>query len=90
MSREAGRPGRKADEFVFFPTNSDGHFGGQSDALNPAIIANFICDTFINRCNASQDALATCRAAQADVAAADAAGQRDQAVADAFNRALGF
>lgn len=90
MSRAAGRPGRKADEFTFFPTNSDGNFGGQSDALNPAIIANFICDTFTNKCKASQAALDTCRQAQAGVVAANAAGKRDQSVADAFNAALGF
>lgn len=79
---------RGADEGTFFPTdanvvaNSD-----QSDALNPNIIANFICDQLVNVCGANEAAINTCNEAQATVAGLEA---RDETTADAFNQALGF
>ena len=90
MVRLAGVNNRAADEFTFLPANTDGFFGGQGEALNPAIIARFICDTFVNKCDAGQDAIDACAIAEAGVEAANAAGIRNQGVADAFNAALGF
>lgn len=87
MKFGGGFDGRPATENTFLPTNSDGFFGGQSSALNPNIIANFICDTFINRCDAGQDAIDACANAEAVVAVQSV---RDASVADKFNAALGF
>ncbi|RPA93025.1 hypothetical protein L873DRAFT_1590672, partial [Choiromyces venosus 120613-1] len=81
-----GLQSRPADEFTFLPSDNN-DFGGEQSALNPAITANFICDTLVNVCDAGQDALDACSQAEAGV---QAAGVRDQSVADAFNAALGF
>lgn len=81
-----GLNGRPQTEFTFIPANS-AEFGGQQEALNPNIIANFICDTFTNRCDASEEAKAQCQIAKQAVAAVP---ERGQAAADAFNAALGF
>ncbi|KIJ54508.1 hypothetical protein M422DRAFT_240575 [Sphaerobolus stellatus SS14] len=54
-----------------------------SSALNPQIITQFICDTFVNKCNANQAAIQSCAAAQAAIT-----GLSGQAVADAFNAAV--
>lgn len=82
-----GFDGRPATELTFLPTNSDGLFGGQQSALNPNIIANFICNNLVNRCIAGQDALDACAVAKAAVAALNV---RDATVVTAFNSALGF
>lgn len=52
-------------------------------ALNPKIISQFICDTFVNTCDANQKAIDNCKAAQT---AAD--GLSGQAFADTFNKAV--
>src|SRR5690606_23723955 len=73
-----GLNGRPQTEFTFIPANS-AEFGGQQEALNPNIIANFICDTFTNRCDASEEAKAQCQIAKQAVAAVP---ERGQAAAD--------
>ncbi|KAF2122789.1 hypothetical protein BDV96DRAFT_639353 [Lophiotrema nucula] len=83
---EAGRPGRKADEFTFQIGDPLAR-GGQQDALNPAIITNALCNQLNNVCGANQAALDSCAAAKAK---ADALTTRDKAVADTFNTAIGF
>lgn len=79
---------RAADEGTFFPTDdvlvADTN---QGDALNPGIIANFICNQLVNVCGANEAAQADCADARALVEGLDA---RDQSTADAFNQALGF
>ncbi|KAI1408752.1 hypothetical protein F5Y13DRAFT_194004 [Hypoxylon sp. FL1857] len=86
MSFELGRPGRKADEGTFLPTDAL-VAKGQQDALNPSIIMNRICDQLTNVCEANDAAVAACEAAQAST---EALGTRDATTADAFNSALGF
>lgn len=82
----AGLDGRKATEFSFLPNNQADFSHGS--ALNPDIIFQFICDTFVNKCGFKQtDAtVTTCRSAQAT---ADALGKTG-AAADSFNGALGI
>ena len=79
---------RKADEGTFFPTDATlvGN-SGQSDALNPNIITNFICDQLTNVCGANDAAVSQCEDAQAQV---QGLGTKDASTADAFNSALGF
>lgn len=79
---------RQADEGTFFPTDATlvGN-SGQSDALNPNIITNFICDQLTNVCGANDAAVSQCEDAQAQV---EGLGTKDQSTADAFNSALGF
>ncbi|KAJ4424266.1 hypothetical protein N0V82_001132 [Gnomoniopsis sp. IMI 355080] len=79
---------RKATEGTFFPTDATlvGN-SGQSDALNPNIITNFICDQLTNVCGANDAAKTACTAAQSTV---QGLGTKDQSTADAFNSALGF
>lgn len=79
---------RKATEGTFFPTDATlvGN-SGQSDALNPNIITNFICDQLTNVCGANDAAKAACTSAQDTV---QGLGTKDQTTADAFNQALGF
>lgn len=90
MDFQAGRAefNRKADESTFFPTDAAlvGN-SGQSDALNPNIITNFICDQLTNVCGANDAAVSQCEDAQATV---EGLGTKDQSTADAFNSALGF
>lgn len=90
MDFQAGRAefNRAADESTFFPTDATlvGN-SGQSDALNPNIITNFICDQLTNVCGADDAAVSQCEAAQATV---QGLGTKDQSTADAFNSALGF
>lgn len=90
MDFQAGRAefNRKADESTFFPTDATlvGN-SGQSDALNPNIITNFICDQLTNVCGANDAAVSQCEDAQAQV---EGLGTKDQSTADAFNSALGF
>lgn len=79
---------RKATEGTFFPTDDTLVAGsGQSDALNPNIITNFVCDQLVNVCGANQAAQDACADAQDVVAGL---GTKDQTTADAFNQALGF
>lgn len=86
MDFQFGRNGRAADEGTFLP--SDPLVAqGQSDALNPNIITNRICDQLTNVCGANDAAKAMCADAQAQV---QALGTKDATTADAFNAALGF
>lgn len=79
---------RASDEGTFFPTDDAVVANsGQSDALNPNIIANFICDQLVNVCEANEAAVNMCNEAQATVAGLE---ERDQTTADAFNQALGL
>lgn len=90
MDFQTGRAefNRKADEGTFFPTDATlvGN-SGQSDALNPNIITNFICDQLTNVCGANDAAVSQCEDAQAQV---EGLGTKDASTADAFNSALGF
>lgn len=80
---------RKATEGTFFPTDTTNLVAGsgQSDALNPNIITNFICNQLTNVCGANDAAKAACTSAKAAV---QSLGTKDQSTADAFNQALGF
>jgi len=86
ISFELGRPGRKADEGTFLPTDAL-VAQGQQDALNPNIITNRVCDQLTNVCEANQAAKDACRAAQDLV---QGLGTKDATTAEAFNKALGF
>ncbi|CAE6538924.1 unnamed protein product [Rhizoctonia solani] len=68
-------------EASFQPANKADFNHGS--ALNPAIIATAICDTFVNSCNANKAAIDNCAAAKAAIS-----GLTGQAVADAFNKAV--
>ncbi|KAF4629305.1 hypothetical protein G7Y89_g8841 [Cudoniella acicularis] len=83
---ELGRPGRKATEGTFLPTDPV-VAKGQEDALNPNIITNRVCDQLINVCGANDAAHTLCLSAKATVAAL---GTKDATTATAFNSALGF
>lgn len=80
---------RKATEGTFFPTDVTNLVAGsgQSDALNPNIITNFICNQLTNACGANDAAKTACTSAKATV---QGLGTKDQSTADAFNKALGF
>jgi len=65
----------------FQPANKTSFNHGS--ALNPAIIATAICDTFVNSCNANKPAIDNCAAAKAAIT-----GLTGQAVADTFNAAV--
>jgi hypothetical protein len=86
MKSGFGLDGRKATEFSFIPNNQVQFPHGS--ALNPAIITQFICDTFVNTCGANKAAQTLCAAAKAKADVLGAAGQ--QSTADTFNHALGF
>ncbi|KAL2193172.1 hypothetical protein P885DRAFT_45815 [Corynascus similis CBS 632.67] len=86
MDFQLGREGRQPDEGTFLPTDPL-VAQGQSDALNPNIITNRICDQLTNVCNANDAAKALCQDAQSQV---QALGTQDATTADAFNAALGF
>ncbi|PKS10372.1 hypothetical protein jhhlp_002123 [Lomentospora prolificans] len=83
---QLGRGNRAADEGTFLPTDPL-VAQGQSDALNPNIITNRVCDQLTNVCEANQAAKDLCAQAQAQV---EAAGTRDASTAQLFNSALGF
>lgn len=74
-----GFDGRTEDSFE--PANKTDFNHGS--ALNPQIISQFICDTFVNSCDANQKAIDNCKAAQTA-----ANGLSGQAFADAFNKAV--
>lgn len=79
---------RKATEGTFFPTDTTlVANSGQSDALNPNIITNFICNQLTNVCGANDAAKTACASAKSTV---QSLGTKDQTTADAFNQALGF
>lgn len=79
---------RKATEGTFFPTDPNLVAStGQSDALNPNIITNFVCNQLTNVCGANDVAKSTCASAKEAVSSLTA---KDQTTADAFNQALGF
>ncbi|OCL10348.1 hypothetical protein AOQ84DRAFT_219015 [Glonium stellatum] len=86
MDFKFGRPGRKATEGTFLPTDPL-VAKGQEDALNPNIITKRICDQLTNVCDANQAAKDLCATAEAQV---EALGTKDASTADAFNSALGF
>ena len=83
---QLGRPGRKADEGTFLPSDPV-VAQGQQDALNPNIITNRVCDQLTNVCGANQAAKDACESAKALVAGL---GTKDASTAQAFNDALGF
>lgn len=85
MDFKFGRPGRKATEGTFLPTDPL-VAQGQQDALNPTIITNRICDQLTNVCAANAAAKTACLAAKAQVAAL---GTKDATTAAAFNAAVG-
>ncbi|KAL8304833.1 hypothetical protein RB600_007960 [Gaeumannomyces tritici] len=77
-----GRPGRKADQGTFLPVDP-AILKGQSDALNPSIIMNRVCDQLNSRtCNANKAAIDKCLAAKKQV---EAAGTKDATTATLFN-----
>ncbi len=86
MDFKLGRPGRKATEGTFLPTDAL-VAKGQQDALNPNIITNRICDQLTNVCDANDAAKALCLKAKATV---QGLGTKDASTASAFNAALGF
>jgi hypothetical protein len=88
MDFKLGRPGRKATEGTFLPTDPN-VAQGQSDALNPNIITNAICNNLINKCGLKQgDAgVQACLSAKAKV---QSLGTKDASTAAAFNQALGL
>jgi hypothetical protein len=86
IARVGGLNGRPADEFTFIPQDPL-VAEGQQEALNPNIITNRICDQLTNVCEASDDAVAACEDAQAQI---EALGTRDQTTADTWNEILGF
>ena len=83
---QAGRAGRKATEMTFQITDPLAR-GGQSDALNPNIITNALCNQLTNVCGANAAAVAKCQDAKAQV---QAAGTKDQSTVTLFNTAIGF
>lgn len=83
---QLGRPGRKATEGTFLPTDA-AVAKGQQDALNPNIITTRVCDQLTNVCGANAAAKALCLTAKAKVAAL---GTKDASTAAAFNAALGL
>ncbi len=83
---QLGRPGRKADEGTFLPTDPL-VAKGQQDALNPNIITKRVCDQLTNVCNANDAAKTLCASAEQVVSGL---GTKDATTADAFNKALGF
>ncbi|PMD66566.1 uncharacterized protein K444DRAFT_639688 [Hyaloscypha bicolor E] len=87
MDFQFGRPGRKATEGTFLPVDPT-VAKGQSDALNPNIITNAICNNLVNDCGVAKDSEGEtkCLAAKAVVAALTT---KDATTADAFNNALG-
>ncbi|KAI6356274.1 hypothetical protein MCOR25_007890 [Pyricularia grisea] len=87
ISFEFGRGNRDADEGTFLPLDP-AILQGQSDALNPNIITNRVCDQLgAQTCGANQAAVDLCLDAKAQVAAA---GTKDATTADLFNGLLGF
>ncbi|KAK1762119.1 hypothetical protein QBC33DRAFT_293450 [Phialemonium atrogriseum] len=82
---EPGLNGRKDTEFTFQAIDPIVN-KGQQEALNPAIIFNRICDQLGNVCEASDAAKAACEQAKADLSG----GDRNAALADAWNTQLGF
>ncbi|KAG0652214.1 hypothetical protein D0Z07_0839 [Hyphodiscus hymeniophilus] len=87
MDFQFGRPGRKATEGTFLPTDPT-VAAGQGDALNPNIITNAICNNLINDCGLTKDSPGevACLAAKATIAAL---GTKDATTAAAWNAALG-
>jgi hypothetical protein len=86
MDFKLGRPGRKATEGTFLPTDPV-VAKGQQDALNPNIITNRICDQLGNVCGANDAGIALCESAKAVVAGLTT---KDATTAAAFNKALGI
>jgi hypothetical protein len=87
MDFQLGRPGRKATEGTFLPTDPT-VASGQGDALNPNIITNAICNNLINDCGLTKDSPGEtkCLAAKAQISAL---GTKDASTAAAWNAALG-
>ena len=80
----AGLDGRAATEFSFEPSDLTNFNHGT--ALNPDIIAQFMCDTFVNACAKSATTRDTCKTVEADLLTQLNAGTltKDQAYADAW------
>ncbi|EMD90588.1 hypothetical protein COCC4DRAFT_126439 [Bipolaris maydis ATCC 48331] len=82
---EGGQNGRPANEFTFQIADPLAR-GSQSDALNPDIITNALCNQLTNVCEANAAAITKCKSA----AAAVKGGTRNKALADKFNTLIGF
>ncbi len=83
---QLGRPGRKATEGTFLPTDPL-VAKGQQDALNPNIITKRVCDQLTNVCDANQAAKDLCAQGESVV---QGLGTKDASTAAACNKALGF
>ncbi|WVQ71363.1 hypothetical protein IAR50_000891 [Cryptococcus sp. DSM 104548] len=84
MTFAAGLDGRAATEFSFEPTDLTSFNHGT--ALNPSIITQFMCDTFVNACAQSASTRDACKTVAADLDSQVAAGTlaKDQTFADAW------
>ncbi|RXK39980.1 hypothetical protein M231_02775 [Tremella mesenterica] len=83
MTFAAGFDNRGAEE-SFEPTDTTNFAHGS--ALNPDIIAKFMCDTFVNQCAKSASTRDTCATVEADLLTKlnDGTLQKDQSYADAW------
>ncbi|ORY32087.1 hypothetical protein BCR39DRAFT_557744 [Naematelia encephala] len=84
MTFAAGLDGRAATEFSFEPTDQVNFNHGT--ALNPEIISQFMCDTFVNACGKSATTRDTCNTVKTTIDAQLTAGTlaKDQTYADAW------
>ncbi|WVQ77935.1 hypothetical protein IAT38_000015 [Cryptococcus sp. DSM 104549] len=84
MTFAGGLDNRAADEFTFQPTDQTNFAHGS--ALNPSIITQFMCDTFVNACGKSASTRDTCKTVAADLDSQLASGalSRNQGFADAW------
>jgi len=87
MDFKLGRPGRKATQGTFLPTDPK-VAKGQGDALNPNIITNAICNNLINFCGLKKGSPGEvkCLAAKDTI---KALGTKDASTAAAWNKAVG-
>ncbi|KAK1924616.1 hypothetical protein DB88DRAFT_486197 [Papiliotrema laurentii] len=84
MTFAAGLQGRGANEFSFEPSDLTNFNHGT--ALNPQIISQFMCDTFVNQCGKSKTTSDTCKTVKTAIDAQLASGAlaKDQTYADAW------
>ncbi|RSH95654.1 hypothetical protein EHS25_000746 [Saitozyma podzolica] len=84
MTFAAGLPGRTATQFSFEPTDLTNFNHGT--ALNPTIISQFMCDTFVNACAQSATTRDTCYTVKSGIDARLSAGSpgENQTYADAW------
>ncbi|KAK4687273.1 hypothetical protein P7C73_g2829, partial [Tremellales sp. Uapishka_1] len=84
MTFAAGLDGRAATEFSFEPTDLTNF--NHDTALNPEIISQFMCDTFVNACGKSASTQNTCATVKSGIDAQLTAGTlgKNQTYADAW------